>query len=168
MAMAVSTMDFHSLVVRSSCRRKVGSAGIYAGIYRSRVEEQVSTGGSRVEEQVSISSRAGEAERMEPTDEEPLAKKKKGEKGYPPGIFAHRSGKLQARLPGFKVDGRRARSPFRACTTTWRQPSQNRQRLSRSWSMEGQRLCGVCGRIGLLLKASATGVGRCVARPVLT
>ena len=50
---------------------------------------------------------------MEPTaGEEPPAKKKKGEKGYPPGILDHRTGKLQARLPGFKVDGKACQKPI--------------------------------------------------------
>ena len=76
------------------------SAGIYGG---SRVEAQVST---------KFAGSLGE-ERMEPTaGEEPPAKKKKGEKGYPPGILDHRTGKLQARLPGFKVDGKACQKPI--------------------------------------------------------
>ena len=43
--------------------------------------------------------------------EEPPAKKKKGDKGYPPGIFGE-PGKLQARLPGFKVDGKVCQKPI--------------------------------------------------------
>ena len=49
------------------------------------------------------------AERVEV--EEPPAKKKKGDKGYPPGIFGE-PGKLQARLPGFKVDGKVCQKPI--------------------------------------------------------
>ena len=54
---------------------------------------------------------------MEPT--EPVAEdagelltKKKGSKGLPPGIFEHRSGKLQARLCGVKVDGKAYQRPI--------------------------------------------------------
>ena len=43
---------------------------------------------------------------------EPPAKKKKGDKGNPPGIIDHPSGKKQARLPGFKVDGRACQKPI--------------------------------------------------------
>ena len=38
--------------------------------------------------------------------------KKKGSKGYPPGILEHRSGKLQARLPGVKVEGKSYQRPI--------------------------------------------------------
>ena len=44
---------------------------------------------------------------------EPSAsKKKKGSKGLPPGILEHRSGKLQARLLGIKVDGKAYQRPI--------------------------------------------------------
>ena len=44
---------------------------------------------------------------------EPSAsKKKKGSKGLPPGILEHRSGKLQARLLGVKVDGKAYQRPI--------------------------------------------------------
>ena len=44
---------------------------------------------------------------------EPSAsKKKKGSKGLPPGILEHRSGKLQARLRGVKVDGKAYQRPI--------------------------------------------------------
>ena len=39
-------------------------------------------------------------------------KKKKGSKGLPPGILEHRSGKLQARLLGVKVDGKAYQRPI--------------------------------------------------------
>ena len=38
--------------------------------------------------------------------------KKKGSKGYPPGIFDHRSGQFQARLPGVKVAGKAYQRPI--------------------------------------------------------
>ena len=38
--------------------------------------------------------------------------KKKGSKGHPPGIIDHRSGKLQAHLPGVKVDGKAYQRPI--------------------------------------------------------
>ena len=38
--------------------------------------------------------------------------KKKGSKGLPPGIIAHRSGKFQARLVGVKVDGKAYQRPI--------------------------------------------------------
>ena len=44
--------------------------------------------------------------------EEPPAKKRKGDKGNPPGIFDHPSGKKQARLPGFKVGGKACQKPI--------------------------------------------------------
>ena len=43
---------------------------------------------------------------------EPPAKKKKGSKGYPPGIFDHNSGDKQARLIGVKVDGKAYQRPI--------------------------------------------------------
>ena len=43
--------------------------------------------------------------------EEPPAKKRKGAKGNPPGIFGD-APKLQARLPGFKVDGKACQKPI--------------------------------------------------------
>ena len=44
---------------------------------------------------------------------EPPAKKKKGSKGNPPGIFDHNSGDKQARLLGIKVDGKAYQRPNR-------------------------------------------------------
>ena len=49
---------------------------------------------------------------MEPTGEAPPPKKKKGEKGNPPGVIDHRSGKKQARLLGFKVNGKACQKPI--------------------------------------------------------
>ena len=43
---------------------------------------------------------------------EPPAKKKKGSKGNPPGIFDHNSGDKQARLLGIKVDGKAYQRPI--------------------------------------------------------
>ena len=43
---------------------------------------------------------------------EPPAKKKKGSKGNPPGIFDHNSGDKQARLIGAKVAGKAYQRPI--------------------------------------------------------
>ena len=51
-------------------------------------------------------------EEAEPVIAEPSAKKKKGSKGLPPGILEHRSGKLQARLLGVKVEGKAYQRPI--------------------------------------------------------
>ena len=45
------------------------------------------------------------------TTEEPPAKKRKGDKGLPKGIFGDLP-KLQARLPGFKVEGKACQKPI--------------------------------------------------------
>ena len=47
----------------------------------------------------------------EPPLEQP-AKKRKGEKGNPPGIFDHNSGDKQARLLGVKVNGKAYERPI--------------------------------------------------------
>ena len=47
----------------------------------------------------------------EPPLEQP-AKKRKGEKGNPPGIFDHNSGDKQARLVGVKVNGKAYQRPI--------------------------------------------------------
>jgi hypothetical protein len=45
------------------------------------------------------------------TAEEPPAKKRKGEKNLPKGIFGDPP-KLQVRIPGFKVDGKACQKPI--------------------------------------------------------
>ena len=47
-----------------------------------------------------------------PVAAEPSANKKKSAKGLPPGILEHRSGKLQVRLLGIKVDGKAYQRPI--------------------------------------------------------
>ena len=93
-----------------------GRAGIYAGIYgprrssciypRTAPKRKYLYGGWCREHTIS----AALSSMAEPV-EEPPAKKRKGAKGNPPGIFGD-APKLQARLPGFKVDGKACQKPI--------------------------------------------------------